>query len=179
MAMVEDVVLVVAQEVALATVEDVAEAATMVSTGAGAFVVCCCCCCPQDKAVAVAELAMAELAMAMVEDTADAMIPWMRPLSSSWPSVGHGRGRGRCSTKVYCVDGSWGFCCLLLLLLSSLDKAVAVAELAMAMVEDTADAVILWTRPWSSSWPRKWLLPRSRPTPRPWSWPRVWPMMPQ
>ena len=80
---------------------------------------------------------------------------------------------------VYGVDGSWGFCCLLLLLLSSLDKVVAVAELAMGMVEDTADTVIPWMRPLSSSWPRRWLLPQSRPTPRPWSWPRVWPTPPQ
>ena len=146
MAMVEDAVVVMAQEMALATVEYVAEAATMVSTGAAAFVVCCCCCCPQNKAVAVAELAMA-----MVEDTADAVIPWTRPWSSSWSSVRHGRGRGRGSTMVYGVDGSWGFCCLLLLLSSLfLHKAVAVAvaELAMAMVEVTADAVIPWMRPW-------------------------------
>ena len=44
MSMVEDVVVVVAEEVALATVEDVADAATMASTGAGA-VVCMRCCC--------------------------------------------------------------------------------------------------------------------------------------
>ena len=48
MAMVEDVVVVVAKEAALATVEDVADAITMASTGARA-VVCmrCCCCCRQ------------------------------------------------------------------------------------------------------------------------------------
>ena len=50
---------------------------------------------------------------------------------------------------------------MLLLLLSSLDKAVAVAKLAMAMVEDTDDALIPWTKPWASSLPKKWLLPRS------------------
>ena len=49
---------------------------------------------------------------------------------------------------------------MLLLLLSLLDKAVAVAELAMAIVEDTADAVIPWMRPWSLSWLRRWLFPR-------------------
>ena len=49
---------------------------------------------------------------------------------------------------------------MLLLLLSSLDRAVAVTKLAMVIVEDTADAVIAWTRRWSSSWPRRWLLPR-------------------
>ena len=77
--MVEDVVLVVTQEVALTTVDDVAEAVTVVSEGAGAFVVCCCCSCPQDKVVT-------ELPMAMVEDTADAVIPWTRPWSLSWPT---------------------------------------------------------------------------------------------
>ena len=39
---------------------------------------------------------------------------------------------------------------MLLLLLSLLDKAVVVTELAMVMVEDTANTVIPWTRPWSS-----------------------------
>ena len=46
MAMVEDVVVVVDEEMALATVEDVADAATMASMGARnvVFMRCCCCC---------------------------------------------------------------------------------------------------------------------------------------
>ena len=39
---------------------------------------------------------------------------------------------------------------LLLSSLSSLDEAVALAEMVMDMVEDTVDAVISWTRPWLS-----------------------------
>ena len=53
---------------------------------------------------------------------------------------------------------------LLSLLSSSLDKGVAVAKLVMAMMEDMANAVIPWTRPWPLSWPR-WL----------WPWSSTWP----